>query len=416
MIKNIRYLDTFSKNIILVFLGASLVNFLNLLYQLFIAHRLEPADFAAFNSLLSIFVLISSPIATLQIAVAKYSSEFKAKNQIQNIQALFSNLLKKGLIMSILTLFIFYLCSLNIINKLKIPSASSVNILAILLAISWIVPILSGGLQGLELFKWFTSISVVSGVLKLTLAFIFIWMGFNIAGALGALLFSTSIGVVISFFPLKNFISMKAVSDGVDFKEFFVYLFPVAISSFCFMSLVNFDMVLVKYFFVPEDSGLYSLAQMVGKIFLFFPGAISTVMFPRVSGLNAANMNTSVTLKKSLLLAIALCLGAGLFYNLFPGFVLKILTGKAFGESIILGRLFSVSMGFFALLYILITYFLSIKDMRFIKYLVFFTGLQFLAIVLFHSSLFHIQWILCINSILLFVIHAVLIIFKKLKS
>jgi O-antigen/teichoic acid export membrane protein len=195
------------------------------------------------------------------------------------------------------------------------------------------------------------------------------------------------------------------VSNGVNYKEILSYLFPLALSNLCFITLVSFDMVLVKYFFPQNDSGLYALAQMIGKIFLFFPSAVGLVMFPRASGLNAKNMDTLSTLKRSLLYVLGLCIFAALLYNLFPSLFLKVLTGKVHPESIFLGRLFSVSMTFFNLLYILIFYFLSIKDLRFIKYLALFTLLQNLAIIFFHHNLWVIQLILCINSILLFFTH-----------
>ena len=95
MIKYIKNLDNFDKNIILVFLGTSLVSVSNLLYQLLIAHRMSGPDFAGFNSLLAIFMLICAPLATLQTAVAKYTAEFNAQNQIKKIQALLSNLIRK---------------------------------------------------------------------------------------------------------------------------------------------------------------------------------------------------------------------------------------------------------------------------------------------------------------------------------
>lgn len=420
-------IDTFGKNIILVFLGASIVNLFNLLYQLLIAHRLSPADFAAFNSLLSILMVVSTPLLALTAAIVKYSAKFNAQNQIEKIRVLLAGILRRIFIPAILTFLLFYSTSFYIMDKLKISSIFSGYILAILLALAWITPVLLGGLQGLELFKWLMSASVITGALKLCFAFIFIELGFNIAGALGAFLVAGLIGLIISYLPLKNFLSLRAiqadinpvrdttnltdntiVSNGVDFKEVFIYSFPVAISSFCFIALVSFDMVLVKYFFIPQESGLYSIAQMVGKIFLFLPGAISIVMFPRVSGLNARNMDTGSTLRQSLLYACGLCIIASLVYNLFPLFILKILTGKVFLKSIILGRLFSISMSFFALLYILIVYFLSVSDLRFIKYLALFTLLQFLAIVFFHKSLIQVQSILCINAILLFSIHLLL--------
>lgn len=412
MLKYIKRIDTFGKNIILVFLGTSLVNVFNLLCQLLIAHRMSGVDFAGFNSLLAIFMLISSPLTTLQAAVAKYTAEFNAQSQIKKIQALLSNLIRKILPLAIITFVIFYFLSFYIMDKLKISSLSAGYILALLLALSWIIPIFLGALQGLELFKWLISISVIGGALKLIFAFIFINLGFNITGALGAFLVASSIGIIISFFPLKNLFSLKLIEDGINFKDFFSYLAPVAVSLFCFIALVNFDMVLVKYFFSPFEAGFYSIAQMIGKIFLFLPMAISIVMFPKTAGLNAKNMDTDFTLRRSLLYACSLCIIANLVYNLFPNFALKVLTGKVFAESVMLGRLFGISMSFFTLLFILINYFLSIKDMRFIKYLILFTLLQFLAIILFHRTLVQVQLILCINSILLFFIH-LLLAYKK---
>jgi len=413
MLKNI---DSFNKNIVIVFAGTSLVNLLNLLYQLLIAHRLSAFEFAAFNSLLSIFMIISSPLGTLQIAVAKYSAEFNAHNQLSKLRFFLSDLFKKTSVLAISTLLIFWFSSVYIMNSLKISSATSGYILAVLLASTCLAPVFAGGVQGLELFGWLSSVSVITGVLKLVLAFVFVLLGYNIAGALGALLASSLIGLVIYYFPLRRYISLEAIKEDIRYKEIFIYLFPVGITYFCFMNLVNFDMVMVKYFFSPQDSGIYSLAQMVGKIFLFLPGAIGIVMFPKISGLNAKNMDTLSILRKSIMYVFGLCILSVLFYNSFPYLVLKILTGKAYPESIMLGRMFSISMTFFSLLYILLMYFLSVKDLRFIKYLVFFTALQFLAIVLFHKNLIWVQLILCINAILLFCIHLALVNLSKPKK
>jgi O-antigen/teichoic acid export membrane protein len=411
VIKLIKNIDTYGKNIILVFFGTSLVNLLNLLYQLLIAHRLSSANFAAFNSLLSIFILISAPLLTFQAAIAKYSSEFNAQNQAGKIKVLISKFLKNNLFFAIGTFFMFFICSSYLLHKLKVDSVYSGHILAGLFALYWIMPLSQGAIQGLELFKWFVLIALIMGVLKLIFAYLFINFGFNVTGALSALLLSVLIGFIISLFPLRKYVSFKASQDiasmasqgsAVNFKEIISYMLPLAISSFCFMSLVNLDMILVRVFFAPQDSGSYSLAQMVGKIFLFLPLAISIVMFPKVSGLNAKNQDTSLILKRSLFYATGLCILAALAYNFFPLFTLRILTGKVDAVSIILGRLFSISMSFFSLSYILIAYFLSIKELRFIRYLVIFTLLEFFSIILFHNNLIQVQLVLCVIAVLLF--------------
>lgn len=413
MVRYLKNLDAFSKNIIFVFIGTSLANIFNLLCQLLIAHGLSPADFAAFNALLSIFVVISTPLATLQTAVVKYSAEFNAHNQVNKVKFLLSSLLKKTAIFSLLTCFVVYFAAFYIIDKLKISSIYSTYILILLVSLSWITPVFMGSLQGLELFTWFVLVSIIAGAAKLLFAFIFIRLGFNITGALCAFLISVLLTLVMSAFVLRRFISFAANPPEINFKEIFIFMFPVAISSFCLMGLTNMDMLLVRYYFKPSESGVYAIAQMVGKIFVFLPGAISVVMFPRVSGLNAKQSDTTAILNRSLTYAVILCILASLVYNLLPSLVLKVLTGKVLSESIFLGRLFSVSMSFFALLFIIVTYFISIKDLRFIKYLIIFSGLQVLAIAFLHRNLIQIQWILCANAILLFLIHLVLAGFKK---
>lgn len=408
MLLKTRYIDSFAKNIILVFAGVSLVNFLNLLYQLLVAHRLSLAEFAAFNSLLAIFTVISAPLGTLQMAVAKYCAQFQAQGNIQKVKLLLSVFFRKALFLAGVTLLVFGFFSSGITRALGIPSLYSGYILAALLALAWLSPVLSGGIQGLELFRWLTGSLVLSSLLKLGLAVIFVWSGYGIAGALGALLVAGLFGIFICYLPLRNYLRADASAENIKYREILLFLLPVALSSFCFMALANFDMVLVKYYFTAEESGAYSLAQMLGKIFLFLPASISVVMFPRASALNAKNMETATTLKRSLFYVSGLCVSAYIFYSLFPSFTLRVLTGKASSYAITLGRLFGISMSLFTLTFVFISYFLSIKEFRFIKYLVASCLLQYLAIAFFHPSLFSVQFILCVNALLLFCVNLIL--------
>ncbi|MDD5155867.1 MAG: oligosaccharide flippase family protein, partial [Candidatus Omnitrophica bacterium] len=207
MLRYAKNLDAFSRNIIFVFISMSLLNVVNLLYQLLIAHSLSPADFAAFNALLSIFMLLSTPLATLQTAVVKYTSEFHAHNQTDKVRFFLSYLLKKTVVFAILTCFAVYFASFYIIDKLKIPSVYSAYILILLIFLSWITPLFMGGLQGLHLFKWFIAVSIIAGAAKLLFAFIFIRLGFNITGAFSAFLVSVLLTLIISSFVLRKLFS-----------------------------------------------------------------------------------------------------------------------------------------------------------------------------------------------------------------
>ncbi len=408
MLKHLSKLDRFSQNILLVFAGTTFVNVLNLVYQLLLAHQLTPVDFAAFNSLIAIFIIVSGPFGTYQQVIIKYIAEFHAQGRTERTKSLFSGLLRILLITAVVLFIVCALASVTLTDKLKIPSVASGYLLAGSLALSILTPLFLGGLQGLEEFRWFAGISVVGAIFKVALTVFLLWIGMNVTGALTALLLSVIIPIACAYIPLKQYFTLKKVKRDVPLLELFFYALPIATAMFCFMTLATFDMVMVKYFFSPEDSGKYSLAQMVGKIFLFLPGAISMVMFPRSAHLKAKNIETHSTLQRSLLYSGGLSLAALIFYNLFPGFVLTVLTGKAFPESIFLGRLFSISMTLYTLILILVQYFLSLKDFRFLPYLIGSTILQFAAIALVHSSLAQVQYILCINAAILLAVHLML--------
>lgn len=404
----LKKIDSFGKNIIVVFAGTSLANVINLVCQLLIAHRLSAVDFAVFNSLLAVYVIIGAPFSTLQAVTTKYISEFNARSEHEKLKALFSGLLKALSVISLIVFGVTCLTAPLLSEKLKVPGLLPFYLVAALLALTCILPIFSGAVQGLERFKLLSITSVAGALIKLGLLLCFLGLGYGISGALAAFLAAAAAGILLVYPILKDYIAFRVPHPKIDFHGFSAYLFPVALSYFCFMVLVSADMVMVKYYFSQEKAGVYSLAQVTGKIFLFFPGAISMVMYPRTSHLHAKNLDTSATLKRSIFYAAGLCGIAAMFYNIWPYFSLSVLTGKAIEESVFLGRMFSFSMTFFALSWILLFYFISKKDLRFVGWLAGLTIFELVGIVLFHSSLFQVQSVLCAIAFIFFCVNMAL--------
>jgi O-antigen/teichoic acid export membrane protein len=393
--------DGFLKNIIVVFTGASLANFLNLLYQLLIAHRLPAADFASFNSLLSVFSIVSAPLSVFGLGVARQCAEFKARAQSEALKNWVSALLVRHTLYAALTVFLFWLVSFKALSLLHISSTASGILLAVLLASMWLVPVVSGAVQGLEFFRWFSLGSVLSGIVKIALALVFVGIGLSVSGALGAFVAAQTALFLLYLLPLRSFLRVRFHSSS-PYRELLVSLLPFAASSACFIALVSSDMVMVKLFFNEQQSGVYSIAQMIGKIFLFLPGPVSMVMFPRTSSLNAQGRETFSVVRRSLGYVLAVCIVAAIVYNSMPCVILKLLTGKVFPESVALGRLFGVSMSFYTLGYVLISYFLSLGDWRFLPWLGAATTAQVVILYLYHPTLMHVQAIMCATSALLF--------------
>lgn len=408
--------DKFTKHSIFMFFAASFGSFSNLVYQLILVRGLSSINYSVLSSLISLFSIVSMPLLAYTTMVVRYSSAFNAQKRGDKLNTLIHCLFKQNIWISLAFALILFGFRHNITSFLRLDTAQYVVFVAIIMFFNGILPVIFGSLQGLEKFYWYGSVSLISGITKILATLIFLRLGWMVYGALGGFLTATILSIFLSVVPVRSLlfsIKNKLVNERLNFKEMYFYLVPTILFTLMITTLTNIDMVLVKHYFSAVDAGYYAVAQIIGKIVFFLPGAIVIVMFPRVSSLHTQDKEHLNVLKKALLFAAGLCLAGLIFYNLFPAFTLNLLTGKPYPESIQLGRLFCIAMSFFSFSNLLSFYHLSISNFRFIKYLIIFTFLQITFIGLFHSSLSSVLIILCINSILLFFVNLRLVFAKN---
>ena len=378
-----------------MFVGVSFFNVLNLLYHLFMVRLLPPIDYGHLNTLMALFMVISVPAGTVQTAVTKFISSFQAQNQYDQVNRLLRHLL---ILMSVVGLVIFLLMVIGIpfiSSFLQISSHGLIILLGITLLFAMVMPVPWGGLQGLQRFGSLTLNLIISSGLKLGLGVLFVFLGFGLLGAMGAIALSYGVTFFLSLIILGGYLPKKRESklkrdveesNPAYLSEVYHYFLPVGMTLLCFMVLTNIDLIFVKHFFMPIEAGYYSIAQMVGKIILFLPIPVVMVMFPTLSSLEG-EAKALRTLTQSLMMAFFLCAGAILLSFLFPSLIIRILSGRIYPECIPLVRLFCVNMTFYSLVLILLYYHLSTHRRGFLYPLLFLTLAQIGLIVLFHKTL-----------------------------
>jgi len=214
---------------------------------------------------------------------------------------------------------------------------------------------------------------------------------------------------------------LGGVPDSKGMKRFSVseayrYFFPVGTMLLCFTVLTNVDIILVKHFFPPIEAGYYSIAQMVGKIILFLPFPVATVMFPKLSSSQGQEKKKLSILGRSLMIAGVLCCGAIMLSLLFPALIMRILSGKSYVECISLVRFFCVNATFFSLLLIVLSYHLSTQKRGFLFPLIFLTLMEIGLIALFHRTLIQILMIVGIVAFCLFLINFCLVYWPYIRA
>lgn len=388
-----------------MFLANSIGSFFNLLYQLAMLRLVSKDIFASLNSLLSLLVIISVPSVAFTAMVAKHVSTHNAQNNNQQLKALWQKLLLHAVCFSIAVFSLIILFKEHIASFLHIGSLQSIMFLAAIFFLSGITAVVTGGLQGLEKFKWLAVVGISAGFLKLAFSIGLVknFPGFSLSGALFGFLLSLLISILISIWPLR-FLLAGIVKEKIALKQHYLYILPVLAASMSFALLTNIDMVLVKHFFKIEAED-YAVAQMIGKIILSISGMVYAVMFARVANLHALKLSSREILKRSITFAFILSFGAAALYNLFPHFIFHLLTGPVSPQVIILGRVFSIAMLFYALSNVLWYYQLSIERYSFIRPLAALALGQIIAIGLFHKTTLWVAGISTVFSLLIFMVN-----------
>lgn len=400
--------DTIIKHGSIIFLASLLCNIFNLAFWLFMVRRLQPIDYGILNSMVSFLTIASLPIIILQTVLTRYFSEFNALEKKESTKALFRAFLKRIIISNIVIALIFLLLSKNIANFLNLNSHVFVYLTLFSIFFLSLSVLTMSTLQGLQLFLRIAANSIFQGFSKILVGVLLVLIGFKALGAYLGFIFAGFFAFVLSLFQLPSWVLKMKKNEYDDHKPFiklkdiYSYFFPVATALISYTLFTNSDMILVKHFFSESEAGIYSIAQTVGKIILFLPGAITVVFFPVAVQRKIENKNTSTLLKKSLIFVSFLCISALLFTLIFPRFVLRVISGKVLPECIPLVRLIIFPMSLFALNYIFIFYNLSLQNMRFIFFIFVFSVIQIILIFLFHSTLSEVVGILSISSILVF--------------
>ncbi|MBI4845866.1 MAG: oligosaccharide flippase family protein [Candidatus Omnitrophica bacterium] len=327
-------IDGLLKDTGIVFVASSIVNVLNLLYQFFMVRMIAPTDFRILDTVLSLTMIATMPTGVLQTLVTKFVSGFKANNEIEKISSFLLLFLKKMGIFGIIIFSVFFVFRHNIASFYKIEKSVMIVVAGLIMLFSALFPLTLGGLQGLQKFKSLGMVNIINAGFKLLAGFVLVGLGFKIWGALMAIIIATVIAFFASLFPLKPYLFVPGRKfsswkiEGVYLWSIYKFAFPIFAATASYALLTNMDIHLVMRFFSETDAGYYAVARMVGKIILFLPGAVTIVMFPKVSEQHAKNEDTIHVLKRSLVIVGLTCFLASVFCVLFPRLIINLLTGN----------------------------------------------------------------------------------------
>ena len=383
--------DDFYRHTLIMMVGLQLVNVFNLLYHLIMVRVLNYQEYGTLNALTILSFYFCQFTPPFQPALAKYCTGYLSRGRPGAARYLIRRSSLDLGIFSLLVIVVFTVWARPLALLQRIAQPDYMILVGILIAVNIMISAPQAFLQAAQLFTSYSVINALSAFLKLVVGATLLWLGLRVTAGVWGFITTPLVVVAAGYWITYRYFHHRQVvvlpEDRVPMAPIYKYYLPTGLVLVAFTFLTNADVTLVKKFFSPQQAGYYSVAQMVGKIILFLPWAVSIVVFPKAASASVKNEDSLHYLKKGLYLT-ALLTGIGtLICGFFPATVLRLLTGKADPAAVRLVFLFALAMSLYALLWLVVYYNLSVHSTRFIKYLVGAAIIQTGLICLYHPTL-----------------------------
>ncbi len=360
---NSSFLKQFLASNIIILVLVNSTNVFNYLFQMVLGRSLTLAEYGHFNSLNSLSVLLSTPTMILMMTFSRYTVQLE-KEGIGEVKSLIVFGLKIALVIAGLILVVGLFCLPALQKFLQIEDRTSIVLMLVMLAVfSLFTPITLGVLQGLRrYFHLGLSSALLSGA-RLGFGVLFVVVfGWGVNGALLGGIAGSAVAILVSFWFLRVYIFHKRVEPRpqlIQLGEMSRYSLPVFLTDAMILALGNLDLILVRHFNTPEESGLYATAAVLGRIAFYLPSVLFLVLFPEAAKAKRDGECSRKHLWLSLAITVALSGSVALLFWLFPTFFITILFGEAHTQAAPLLVTVSSAMAMLSIGYMLFMYHLA---------------------------------------------------------
>jgi O-antigen/teichoic acid export membrane protein len=354
--------ETFSNEIsglragVIVFAGIGFANLGNYVFNLLSARSLGPSSYGDVATLTALTGIVGLPLGGAQIFVARHVAALAVRDRPLNDDGYVSAFAGACIVAGIgLTVFLLALSPV-IQRALSIHSLWAVVFTVAFTTPAFLSPALLGAAQGRQ--RFFLLAVAIGGppLVRIVLVAVFLTAGFGATGAMAATFVASLIGVGVVIVPLRNALApIRAWRPRMSRRDL-IALLPVIGGLLATTALSSDDLVVAKAFFSSHEAGIYGSASLIGRIILYLPAAIVTVLLPKVSARAAENRDTSDILVQSLAVTAAFCVAVTILYAVAPHTIVRIAFGAKYDASGPLLWMFGIAMSTFALLNVLLTY------------------------------------------------------------
>lgn len=311
-------------------------NILNYTFQIMSGRSLSVIEYGSLSVLFSFIALAAVPTNTMAMVVSRnitlllMGDDYRYRRVLSRTVYIIFGL-------SLVVIAIGCVVSGSLATVIRVERTSWVILSFVIIGIGFMMSIITGVFQGAKRFLALGLFSLSLPVIKL-FGLVPTMLGSDnqrISIILWTLIIGNVLILIVYTLYLKNANILNSRQEahknynlsenvGVQISRFVIM---AAITSLGIAFISNMDILIVKRFFNGTESGLYSSAMIFGKVILYIPNALISVMFPMVTESDLRKENSNRILIKTILYTLIISLVALIFVAFFKESLISILYG-----------------------------------------------------------------------------------------
>ena len=334
-------------------------------YQVVQARLLRPEEYAALTALFGILILESVSSQVIQSATATLAARYRARDDQDALHAFVRRWSVRVAAGAAGVGLVVVLLSPILAGALALPPVSFA-LVGVSLFFALVFTFAIGLLQGLARFVWMGSALIAQAGSRLVIGVGLVLIGLGVDGAFTGAAAAILVSLAVAAIPLWPLLraargSTAQVELGAAETRFFVL---AAVVLLAYAALTNIDAVLVRSILSPDQAGAYAGAITMGKIVLFAPIAVGFLLLERTASAHAKGEDTDRVLLLALGFVLVTSGLVALAYIAVPGFLVPIVVGAQYPDTVHIVGTYGVAALSNALLNLWIAYFIGRGEMR----------------------------------------------------
>lgn len=337
---------------------------------------------------MALFMFLAAPMGAMSMLIVRKVSFLKAHKSLNLVKSVFFRVNKLLFIVGFPILLLFWIGSAYFGHYLRVDDASTIIIIALMVVISIFYTACMAFLQGLQRLVLLGIFGIVGVMSKIFISIGLIKVGFGIEGALLGVLFSMLLVLICTMLVLFKSLPSKVTSHSPYLNFALVkQAIPLLVAVTVFAAMTQLDMIIINYYFSPDEAGLYAAAAVLGKAVLYLPGGLILVLFPMVSESHAKGDDSFLVFRQAVFFTILTCGTIATIYWFFGNLIIYFLYGESYVGAGEILRWYGLAILPLTVVMIAEQYLIAKGQVLFAWIFLLLLPLQFLAIYLWHTDI-----------------------------